>query len=125
MNQIRGTRSGRYVLQPGGYRAFIPAPLLPVPPLIVDAEMQVLLSAADRAIRRLDAATELLPNPDLFVAMYVRREAVFSSQIEGTEASLVDLLEFEAQAASKAKTRRPRSSNAVWLMPSLKRSIPS
>jgi Fic family protein len=103
MNQIRGTRSGRYVLQPGGYRTFIPAPLLPVPPLIVDGEMQVLLSAADRAIGRLDAATELLPNPDLFVAMYVRREAVFSSQIEGTEASLVDLLEFEAQAARKAK----------------------
>jgi Fic family protein len=103
MNEIPRSRSGRYVLQPGGYRAFIPASLLPVPPLIVDAEMQVLLSAADRAIGRLDAATELLPNPDLFVAMYVRREAVFSSQIEGTEASLVDLLEFEAQAARKAK----------------------
>jgi Fic family protein len=69
--------------------------------LIVDAEIQLLLSGADRAIGRLDAATELLPNPDLFVAMYVRREAVFSSQIEGTEASLVDLLEFEAQAARR------------------------
>jgi hypothetical protein len=61
MNQIPGTKSGRYVLQPGGYRAFIPAPLLPAPPLIVDAEMQVLLSAADRAVGRLDAATEPLP----------------------------------------------------------------
>jgi Fic family protein len=101
MKERVGPRSGVYILQPAGYRAFIPAPLLPDAPLIVDAEMQLLLSGADRAIGRLDAATELLPNPDLFVAMYVRREAVFSSQIEGTEASLVDLLEFEAQAAHR------------------------
>jgi Fic family protein len=101
MKERVGPRSGVYILQPAGYRAFIPAPLLPDAPLIVDAEMQLLLSGADRAIGRLDAATELLPNPDLFVAMYVRREAVFSSQIEGTEASLVDLLEFEAQAARR------------------------
>jgi len=101
MKERVGPRSGVYILQPAGYRAFIPAPLLPDAPLIVDVEMQLLLSGADRAIGRLDAATELLPNPDLFVAMYVRREAVFSSQIEGTEASLVDLLEFEAQAARR------------------------
>ena len=101
MKERVGPRSGVYILQPAGYRAFIPAPLLPDAPLIVDAEIQLLLSGADRAIGRLDAATELLPNPDLFVAMYVRREAVFSSQIEGTEASLVDLLEFEARAARR------------------------
>lgn len=59
----------------------------------------VLLSEADRAIGRLDATTELLPNPDLFVAMYVRKEAVLSSQIEGTQASLTDLLEYEVEAA--------------------------
>ena len=59
--------------------------------------MQVLLSEADRAIGRLDAATELLPNPDLFVRMYIRKEAVDSSKIEGTQASLTDLLEFEAE----------------------------
>ena len=59
--------------------------------------MQVLLSEADRAIGRLDAATELLPDLDLFVMMYVRREAVDSSRIEGTQASLTDLLEFEAE----------------------------
>jgi len=61
----------------------------------------MILSEADRAIGRLDAATQLLPNPDLFVAMYVRREAVYSSQIEGTQASLTDLLEYEADAAAK------------------------
>jgi len=58
-----------------------------------------LLSKADLAVGRLDGSTETLPNPDLFVFMYVRREAVLSSQIEGTQASLIDVLEFEAQAA--------------------------
>lgn len=67
----------------------------------MDGALQVLLSEADRAIGRLDAATELLPNPDLFVAMYVRKEAVLSSQIEGTQASLIDLLEYEAEAARR------------------------
>jgi Fic family protein len=57
--------------------------------------MWTLLSEADRAIGRLDGTTEIIPNPDLFVAMYVRKEAVLSSQIEGTQASLTDLLEYE------------------------------
>ena len=62
--------------------------------------MWALLSEADRALGRLDGASELLPNPDLFVSMHIRREAVLSSQIEGTQASLVDLLEFEAERVS-------------------------
>lgn len=95
---------GVYVSQPTGYRAFIPAELPPKPPLQLDGELLMLHSAADRAIGRLDAATQLLPNPDLFVAMYVRREAVYSSQIEGTQASLTDLLEYEADAAAKGTT---------------------
>ncbi|MFZ0887940.1 MAG: Fic family protein [Candidatus Binataceae bacterium] len=65
----------------------------------MDEEMWNLLSKADLALGRLDGSTETLPNPDLFVFMYVRREAVLSSQIEGTQASLIDVLEFEAQAA--------------------------
>lgn len=96
---ISDSRSGCYVLQPTGYRAFIPAALPPHPPLRLEGSLLVLLSEADRAIGRLDAATQLLPSPDLFVAMYVRREAVYSSQIEGTQASLADLLEYEADAA--------------------------
>ena len=95
------TRSGRYLSQPGGYQAFLPSPLPPNPPLAVDHEMLSFLSAADRALGRLDGATEVLPNPDLFVSMYVRREAVLSSQIEGTQASLVDVLEYEADGARK------------------------
>jgi Fic family protein len=64
----------------------------------MDQEMWNLLSQADRALGRLDGATDALPNPDLFVFMYVRKEAVLSSQIEGTQASLIDVLEFESQA---------------------------
>ncbi len=92
-------RSGRYNRQLEGYSAFIPKPLPPDPPVRYDDEMMALLSAADRALGRLDGSTDALPNPDLFVFMYVRREAALSSQIEGTQASLIDLLEFEAQAA--------------------------
>lgn len=91
------TRAGRYVEQMTGYKAFIPSPLPPEPPIEIDAEMWSLLSQADRALGRLDGSTAALPNPDLFVFMYVRKEAVLSSQIEGTQASLIDVLEFESQ----------------------------
>lgn len=92
-------RTGRFVTQPAGYRAFIPSQLPYDPPLRYDDALLALLSEADRELARLDAATEFLPNPDLFVKMYVRKEAVLSSQIEGTQASLVDVLEHEARAA--------------------------
>jgi len=94
-------RAGTYIRQPTGYRAFIPKPLPVDPPLIIDQELWATLSSADRALGRLDGATEVLPNPYLFVAMYARREAVLSSQIEGTQASLVEVLEYEAAAARK------------------------
>jgi len=94
-------RAGKYVRQLGDYRAFIPKPLPPDPPLTIDQAVLTSLSAADRALGRLDGATEVLPSPDLFIAMYVRRESVLSSQIEGTQASLVDVLEYEANAARK------------------------
>ena len=89
-------RAGRYLRQPEGYRAFIPARLPPEPPLQIAGELQGLLSAADRALGRLDGSVRTLPNPDLFVYMYVRKEAVLSSQIEGTQSSLQDLLAAEA-----------------------------
>ena len=88
-------RSGRYVKQAGGYSAFIPATLPPDPPIAMDTELIRLLSDADRSLGRLDGATSILPNPDLFVAMYVRQEAVLSSQIEGTQSTLEDVLQFE------------------------------
>ena len=64
----------------------------PNPPVIIDDEMQDLLSQADRKLGRLDGISEILPNPELFVAMYVKKEAVLSSQIEGTQASMIDIL---------------------------------
>jgi Fic family protein len=91
------TRAGRYVRQPAGYRAFIPAPLPPDPPLDLGGVLRDKLSAADYALGRLDGAVLTLPNPDLFVFMYVRKEAVLSSQIEGTQSSLQNLLAAEAQ----------------------------
>jgi Fic family protein len=91
-------RAGRLVQQATGYKAFIPAPLPPDPPLVYSGELQSQLSDADRNIGRLDALASMLPNPDLFVAMYVRHEAVLSSQIEGTQSTLEDVLAFEADA---------------------------
>jgi Fic family protein len=92
-------RVGRYVWQPSGYRAFVPAPLLPDPPLAIDLPLSAVLSRADLALGRLDGVTTTLPDPDLFVAMYVRQEAVLSSQIEGTQSSLDDVLVFELDPA--------------------------
>lgn len=91
------TRAGQYVRQPTGYRAFVPRPLPPEPPIAFSPEMQDLLSRADRALGRLDGSIQTLPNPDLFVLMYVRKEAVLSSQIEGTQSSLQDVLAAEAR----------------------------
>lgn len=93
-------RAGTFVKQGGGYEAFMPSRLPPDPPLEVDAETLALLSAADQALGRLDGVIQTVPNPDLFVAMYVRREAVLSSQIEGTQSTLEDLLARELEPAT-------------------------
>jgi Fic family protein len=93
-------RAGAYQRQPSGYRAFIPARLPPRPPVNVAGELQRLLSQADVSLGRLDGSIQTLPNPDLFVFMYVRKEAVLSSQIEGTQSSLQDLLAAEARIYS-------------------------
>lgn len=80
-------------------RAFIPHPLPPEPPLQLTARRQQLLERATLALGRLDSVTLLLPEPDLFLYAYVRREAVLSSQIEGTQSSLAQLLLFELEEA--------------------------
>lgn len=72
-------RAGSYVRQPTGYKAFLPKSLPPEPPIAFDGEFMALLSKADLALGRLDGSTETLPNPDMFVFMYVRKEAVLSS----------------------------------------------
>ena len=90
--QVTSNRTGYIIKQPTGYDSFIPNDLPPNPPVIIDDEMQDLLSQADRKLGRLDGISEILPNPELFVAMYVKKEAVLSSQIEGTQASMIDIL---------------------------------
>lgn len=76
-------------------RAFVPAPLPPDPPLEIDGQLGTLLDAASTALGRLDGISSLLPDPRLFLYTYVRKEAVLSSQIEGTQSSLSDLLRHE------------------------------
>lgn len=83
-------------------RAFVPAPLPPTPPIEFSPERQRQLEHALLALGRLDAITALLPEPDLFLYAYVRREAVLSSQIEGTQSSVSDLLLFELEEAPGA-----------------------
>lgn len=92
---LPGQRAGRYVQQQADYKAFLPAPLPPQPSLRMDEELTRLLSDADRALGRLDGVTQTLPDTNLFLLMYVRKEALYSSQIEGTQASLDDLLAYE------------------------------
>lgn len=95
--KLESSRAGLYQRQTTGYRAFVPAALPPKPPVRIEGELQAALSTADRALGRLDGSVQTLPNPELFVFMYVRKEAVLSSQIEGTQSSLQDLLAAEAK----------------------------
>jgi Fic family protein len=93
-------RRGRYVetvVAGEAVRAFVPPPLPPIPPIDVLGLLPK-LSLADRALGRLDGITVLLPRQELFLYMYVRKEAVLSSQIEGTQSTLSDLLRFETEA---------------------------
>jgi Fic family protein len=88
---------GRRIRSPGGYWAYVPAPL--PPPIEWSAELAATLSAADRAVGRLAGEGRRLPNPHLLIRPFVRREAVLSSRIEGTQATLGELLAAEAGAA--------------------------
>jgi Fic family protein len=82
------------------YFSFHPKPLPPDPPLVINPDTQELLDTANQALGRLDGITLLLPDPDQFLYSYIRKEAVLSSQIEGTQSSLSDLLLFEHDEAS-------------------------
>jgi Fic family protein len=99
---VKRGETGRYETTPAGgesVRAFIPAPLPPTPPLAREAGLERALEAAVLAVGRLDGVSTLLPDKALFLYAYVRKEAVLSSQIEGTQSSLSDLLLFELDEA--------------------------
>lgn len=87
---------------PAGFRAFYPASLPFAPPVRYDDELLYILSMADQAIGRLDSSADMIPNPDMFVGMYVHKEAIQTSQLEGvTQASLGEFLEQEAIPENK------------------------
>jgi Fic family protein len=95
---LKRGNTGRYEISSTGgesVQAFVPAPLPPAPPVVLEGSLQGLLEAAVLAVGRLDGASALLPDRSLFLYAYVRKEAVLSSQIEGTQSSLSDLLLFE------------------------------
>ena len=93
--------TGQYITGTVGgesYQAYLPAPLPPDPPLALDGELLQWLEKANRAIGRLDGISDGLPDSHLFLYQYVRKEALLSSQIEGTQSSFSDLLLFEIDA---------------------------
>ena len=96
--KMKNDRAGYFVDVGSGHRAFVPSSLSSMGELFIDRELLLLLSEADVSIGRLDSLSDLLPDLDLFVLMYIKKEAVLSSQIEGTQASLMDVIEFEAKA---------------------------
>ena len=89
-------RSGKYIENLTGealYKSFKPSPLPPLPPLEIDENLIKLLVEANRQLAQLDTASQLIPNIELFVSMYVRKEALISSQIEGSQCTLEDILD--------------------------------
>lgn len=95
MNRVTGSYEGSIV---GGepVQAFVPHSLPPAPPIRIEAKLANRLSVAEEALRRLDLAAGMVPSVDWFIYAFVRKEAVVSSQIEGTQATLVDLMQFES-----------------------------
>ena len=89
-------RAGEYIRNMSGeaaYQSFRPASLPPVPPVELDADLIRLLVEANRELAKLNTAASLIPNKDLFVTMYVRKEAVITSQIEGTQCTFDDIMD--------------------------------
>lgn len=103
---MKREKTGNYIVisEAGGEqaKAFVPSPLPPVPELLIDEPMRELYDRSLLALGRLDSVSTLLPDTSLFLYMYIRKEAVLSSQIEGTQSSLSDLLLFEMAASPGA-----------------------
>jgi Fic family protein len=86
-------------------KAFVPKPLPPEPPLNLSPEIELLYSKAEQGIAALKVASEMVPNLDLFAYAFVRKEAIFSSQIEGIQATLSDLFAYETNASEMEDER--------------------
>jgi len=94
INRFKNIKAGKIIKTERDYWAFVPNPL--PPPIVYNKEIVSLLSDADRQLGNLSGVGALLPNPNLLITPYIKREAVCSSKIEGTQASLSDLFYFEA-----------------------------
>lgn len=92
---ITSARSGKHIQQPSGYTAFVPNPLPPTPSLTMDQETVELIADAHHSLGRLDGLAVMIPAPEMFLYAFVRKEALLSSQIEGTQCSLEDVLSEE------------------------------
>ncbi|MFI5185738.1 MAG: Fic family protein [Chitinophagales bacterium] len=92
---------GRFIKQAGGFKAFIPADFPPAEVLEFSSEILVKAALAERLIGKLDGVSQTLPNVDFFLSMYVAKDATYSSQIEGTRATLLDALELDAGVQAK------------------------
>ena len=96
-------RAGQYITalsEIAAYKAYKPNALPPDPPIDMDEELVKLLSEAQYGLGKLDAVSEMIPNMDLFLGSYVRKEALLSSQIEGTQATLEDVFDAETETAT-------------------------
>jgi len=91
-------RAGYYQTQPTSYKAFIPQNLPPQPALVIGDCLKKLLVLAEQKLAELNGIGFSLPNPDLFIMMAIRKEALLSSQIEGTQATMIDVLTYETWA---------------------------
>lgn len=100
-------RAGKYVNNMPGdtsYQSFCPNPLPPVPGLEFDEDMLQILVKASRSLKQLDVSAQLIPNAELFISMYVRKEALMSSQMEGTQCTLDDILDPELDTNANLDT---------------------
>ena len=87
---------GRLIQQPTGYKAFIPSKFPPVQPIVLNTKTQHLHAKAVLMLGKLDGITQLLPDLDFFILMYITKEATRSSEIEGTRATMVDVIKSKA-----------------------------
>src|SRR3989338_578338 len=92
---------GRLIKQPTGYNAFMPDKFPPAEPINLNSKTQKLHAKASLMIGKLDGITQLLPDLDFFIFMYIRKEAARSSEIEGTRATIIDVIKTEAQIESR------------------------
>src|SRR5659263_98161 len=94
-------RIGKLVQQLSGYRAFIPDKFPPSEKIILNAKTQQLHARAVLLLGKLDGITQLLPDLDFFILMYIKKEAAKSSEIEGTKATIIDVIKTESKIENK------------------------